>query len=300
MTNVPEFRTIDTNGVTLNVATAGPEGGPLVILLHGFPEFWYGWRHQIGRLAEAGYRILAPDQRGYNLSAKPTGIASYAVDVLARDVIGLIDATGRDRAAIVGHDWGGIVAWWAALAHRERLDRLGIINAPHPLAFRKQLWTSPAQLLKSWYVFAFQLPRLPEAALRRNNWRGLVRGLIGSSRPGTFTEADLQRYREAWSRPGAITTMIHWYRAAIRARPPAPAEPRVSVPTLLIWGARDSFIRRAVADASLARCDRGRLVMFEEATHWVQHEEPDRVNRLLLDFLAAGSGPTEAGDRSRS
>jgi epoxide hydrolase 4 len=282
----PEFETIATNGVRLNVARAGPEAGRLVILLHGFPEFWYGWRHQIGPLAEAGHRVLAPDQRGYNLSDKPGGIASYAIDVLARDVVGLIDAAGRDRATLVGHDWGGGVAWWTAIAHRDRVDRLAILNAPHPVAFQRLLTSSASQLIKSWYMFAFQVPRLPEAALRRKNWRGLARGLSATSRPGMFSEEDLDRYREAWSRPGAITAMIHWYRAALRARPPLPNDTRVEAPTLLIWGARDRFIRREAAELSLSRCDRGRLEMIDEATHWVQHEEPGRVNRLLLDFLA--------------
>lgn len=284
-----EHATIATNGVTLHVASAGPEDGPPLILLHGFPEPWACWRHQIGPLAEAGYRILAPDQRGYNTSAKPSRVADYALEVLAADVVGLIDATGREKAAIVGHDWGGIVAWWIALRHPGRVERLAILNAPHPVAFRRQLLRDPLQLLKSWYAFVFQIPRLPEAGFRRANWHGLARTLLRTSRPGAFSGDDLDEYRRAWSEPGAITSMIHWYRAAMRHPATTPADPRVRVPTLLLWGVRDAFIRRNAAGASLDLCEDGRLEWFEEVTHWLHREEPDRINRLLLDFLAKPS-----------
>ncbi|MEA2630467.1 MAG: epoxide hydrolase 4 [Chloroflexota bacterium] len=276
---------ITTNGVALHVVRAGPEDGPAVILLHGFPEPWLCWRHQIGPLAEAGLRVLAPDQRGYNTSAKPPRVSDYALDVLAADVIGLIDASGRAQVTLVGHDWGGVVAWWVALRHPERVERLAILNAPHPAAFRRYLRHHPAQLLRSWYVFFFQLPRLPEANFRRANWHELARALRTTSRPGAFSDEDLEQYRRAWSEPGAITSMIHWYRAALRYPAPTPPDPRIHVPTLLLWGNRDAFIQRGVAEASLALCDDGRLEWFEEATHWLHHEEPERVNRLLLEFL---------------
>src|SRR3954451_2457512 len=286
----PEHTTLLTNGISLHVARAGPSDGTPVILLHGFPEPWSCWRHQIGPLAQAGCRVLAPDQRGYNTSDKPEAVASYALDVLAADVLGLIDAAGWRSASLVGHDWGGIVAWWTALRHPGKVDRLAILNAPHPVAFQKHIRAHPSQLLKSWYVFYFQLPGLPEAGFRRRNWRSLYRALETTSRPGTFTEADLDQYRRAWSERGAIRSMIHWYRAAIRHRPAPPADPRIHVPTLLIWGPDDRFIRREAAEASLALCDHGRLEWIEGATHWVQHEEPDRVNRLLVDFLTGPAG----------
>jgi pimeloyl-ACP methyl ester carboxylesterase len=276
---------IATNGITLHVAQDGPEDGPLVLLLHGFPEPWLGWRHQIGPLAGAGFRVLAPDQRGYGRSDKPRRVAAYALDVLAADVLGLIEAAGRQKAALVGHDWGGIVAWWVALRYPDRVERLAVLNAPHPVAFRRSLLHHPAQLVRSWYIFFFQIPRIPEAHFRRRNWRALARALHATSRPGTFTDEDLDRYRRAWAEPGAITAMIHWYRAALRHGPTPPADLRVPVPTLLIWGVRDRFAGRGLAEASLGLCDDGRLEWIEEATHWVQHEEPDRVNRLLLDFL---------------
>ncbi len=289
-------QTVQADGVALHVVESGPRDGPPVLLLHGFPEFWYGWRHQIGPLADAGFRVIVPDQRGYAESDKPARVASYALDTLASDVAALIRSSGRPRAAVVGHDWGGIVAWWLAIRHPELVERMAVINAPHPVAFRRHLRSSPRQMLKSWYMLAFQVPGLPEATLRRRNWRGLANGLRGSSRPGTFTDADLDLYRGAWARDGAITTMVHWYRAALRHAASPPADARVRVPVQVIWGAQDRFLDRRLAGQSLDLCDLGRLEMIDEATHWVQHEEPGRVNRLLIDWLTdeaedAGIGP---------
>jgi len=278
-------------GVTLHVARSGPVDGPLVVLLHGFPEFWYGWRHQIGPLAEAGFRVLAPDQRGYNLSEKPRGLAHYALDALADDVAALIDAAGRSRAAVVGHDWGGVVAWWLALKYPERVERLAILNAPHPDFLTGGKWVRPRQLLRSWYVVAFQLPWLPEAGLGAFHGKGLADSLRKTSRPGTFTDDELARYRAAWAQPRALTAMINWYRAALRAKPASPPNPRVRPPTFIIWGAKDAFIDRRYANDALARCDSGRLEFVEEATHWVHLEEPERVNNLLTGFLRSGEHP---------
>lgn len=288
MADEPRRTTLRTNGIDLSVSRAGPSDGPPVLLLHGFPEDWSCWRGQIGALADAGFDVLAPDQRGYGESDKPAGVASYALDRLADDVVRLIEAMGRSSMSLVGHDWGGVVAWWTAIRHPDRVDRLAILNAPHPVAFRRYLRTHPAQFLRSWYVFFFQLPRLPEAMFRRRDWQRLARALEQTSRPGTFTEADLDHYRRAWSEPGAITSMVHWYRAALRHPPRPMADPRVRVPTLILWGARDHFLARDLAERSLALCDAGRLEWFEGATHWVQHEEPERVNRLLIDFLRIG------------
>ncbi len=275
-----------TNGVRLHVLRAGPEDGPPLILLHGFPEPARAcWRHQIGPLADAGLRVLAPDQRGYNTSDKPESIAAYGLDVLAADVVGLIDAGGWPKAMLAGHDWGGLVAWWTALKYPDRVDRLAILNAPHPVAFRRYLRGHPRQLLKSWYVFFFQIPWLPEASFRSRHWRLLSRALVTTSRPGTFSEEALEPYRQAWSERGAITAMIHWYRAALRHRPEPPADPRIRVPTRLLWGPEDRFLSVGLAEASLVLCNAGRLDWVEGATHWLQHEEPEQVNRWLLDFL---------------
>jgi pimeloyl-ACP methyl ester carboxylesterase len=278
-------RTIISNGVRLHVVEAGPEDGPLLILLHGFPEFWYGWRRQIGPLAAAGFRVQCPDQRGYNLSGKPRGVSSYNLDRLAGDVVGLIDAAGAAKARVVGHDWGGIVGWWLGIRHPQRLERLALLNIPHPLVMEHTLWHSSVQRKKSNYIFFFQLPWLPERLFSRNDFAYAEKSLRGSSRPGTFTDEDIARYKEAWSQGQAVRSMLHWYRAALRAKPQRPKTARVTVPTLLIWGTQDRFLGQEMAPASIDLCDQGRLELIPEATHWVQLEEPARVNRLLVDFL---------------
>lgn len=278
---------VSTNGIQLHMVSEGAPSDPLVILLHGFPEFWYGWRHQIPALAAAGYWVWAPDQWGYNDSDKPDGIAAYAVDELAADVVGLIDAAGRDTAFIVGHDWGAAVAWWVAAQYPERVKRMVIINVPHPTVMQQQLRHNLAQLQKSWYVFFFQIPWLPEAIAQFNHWDVPVKALVQSSRPGTFTADDLDIYRNAWSRPGAYSSMVNWYRAAVQS-PPAPlSNPRIHVPTLLIWGAQDQFLGKELAQPSIDLCAEGRLVFIDSATHWVHHEEANRVNVLIDEFLKA-------------
>jgi pimeloyl-ACP methyl ester carboxylesterase len=272
------------NGVMLHGVAAGPEEGPLVILLHGFPEFWWAWRHQIGPLSEAGLRVLAPDQRGYNLSSKPVEIASYDLDTLAADVIALADAFGGGKVRLVGHDWGGLVAWWAASHYPDRIERLAILNAPHPAAAGSYLRANPTQALKSSYIAFFQLPFVPEAVLRANDFALMQLALLRSSRPGIFTDDVLARYRKAWAEPGALTAMLNWYRA-LRRRPNL-RDSRIGVPTLVIWGEQDRFLERGLAEASLALCDAGRPVWFETATHWVHLEEPEEVSAELVEFLA--------------
>lgn len=278
-----DHHTIETNGIKLHVVQAGPEDGPLAILLHGFPDFWYGMKQQMDYLAEQGFRVWVPDQRGYNLSDKPQGIAAYSIDHLAADVIGLIDAAGRDKAYLAGHDWGGSVAWWTAINYPERLEKLAILNVPHPVVIQKHLRSNLTQMRKSWYMFLFQLPALPEYMAGRNNFAANVQALR-SSRPGTFSDDDLTQYREAWSQPGALTGMINWYRGIFRAPGTTPSDTRVHVPMLMIWGAQDRFLGQEMAQPSIDLCGDGRLVVIDEATHWVQHEEPDRVNQLIHDF----------------
>ena len=279
-----EHQQISVNGINLHVVQDGPRAGQLVILLHGFPEFWYGWRRQIPYLAAAGYRVWAPDQRGYNLSDKPDGIAAYTLDELAADVIGLIDAAGHERAFVVGHDWGAAVAWWVAAKYPERVARMVVINVPHLSVMKAQVRRSFTQMRKSWYVLFFQLPWLPEKLARMGNWNAAVQSLRLSSHPGTFTDADLDIYRQAWSQPKAYTSMLNWYRAVVQKPLTAPSSPQIKVPTLLIWGTQDRFLEREMAQPSIDLCDDGRLVFIEGATHWVQHEEADRVNKLIDGF----------------
>jgi pimeloyl-ACP methyl ester carboxylesterase len=280
-----KFTYIRTNGVRLHAVLAGPKTGKPVILLHGFPEFWRGWEKQIGPLARAGLRAIVPDQRGYNLSDKPKSLAAYRLDVIARDVVGLIDALGYDRAALVGHDWGGAAAWATAVLFPERIGQLAILNAPYPPVVFRTLPRHPAQLLRSAYIYFFQLPRLPEAVLRNQDWELLAQGMQRTSRPGTFSAADFDAYRQAWWRKGAMTGMLNWYRALFRCPILLPLNPRLAMPALLLWGARDVALGRELAEASLALCARGELVFFEDATHWLQHEEAIQVNELLINFL---------------
>ncbi len=289
-TDYHEYReaSIDVDGTRLHVIQAGPDGGPLVVLLHGFPEFWYGWRHQIPSLAAAGYRVWIPDQRGYNSSDKPPGICAYRLDVLAGDVLALIQAAGRTQASVIGHDWGGAIAWWLAAHHPDRLRHLIVINCPHWAVFRRQLRRDAMQVVRSSYILFFQLPRLPELVCRLGNWALPAMVLRRSSRPGTFSAAELDRYRLAWSQGGAWTAMLNWYRAVMQCPLPVPVAGRLAVPTLLIWGAQDHFLTRTMAQPSIDRCDDGHLVWFETATHWVHHERAPHVNALLQNFLSVG------------
>ena len=226
---------IETNEIKLHVVMAGPKDGQPVFLLHGFPEFWYGWRKQIPALVEAGYRVIIPDQRGYNLSDKPKGIKAYRLDKLTDDVLGLMDAFGYDKVNLIGHDWGAVVAWALAIWHPGRLRKLGILNVPHPAVMIRFLRRGdPEQLRRSWYIFAFQIPWLPEYFLHKNDWRNAVRVLRGSGKIHTFMNEDIAEYKRAWSQPGAMTAMINWYRAAVRYLPKLLRDVQVKVPTLMI------------------------------------------------------------------
>jgi pimeloyl-ACP methyl ester carboxylesterase len=287
MENELEHTTIITNGINLHVVLAGPKDGSPVILLHGFPEFWRGWLKQIEPLADAGYRVIVPDQRGYNLSDKPKGVKSYRMKALVADILGLINTLGYEKVHLVGHDWGGEVGWEFAIKHPERLQKLAILNSPHPTVIRNFLRRGdPEQLRRSWYVFSFQIPWLPEYFLRRNDWRNMVRSLRGSGKIHTFTNDEIEEYKQAWSQPGALTAMLNWYRAAVRYWPKLKGDPCVKVPTLMIWGMKDVALSHRMARLSMDYCDYGKLVFFEDVTHWVQHEEVENVNQLLVKFLS--------------
>ena len=215
------------------------------------------------------------------------GIASYRFDELAKDVIGLIDSAGVEKCFLVGHDWGAAVAWWVAVKYPERLSKLAILNVPHPAVMVHTLTNSPDQLRRSWYMFFFQIPLFSEAILRNDDCGLLVRMLLAGSAPGSFTPADIDKYRQAWWRKGAITSMLNWYRAAFNSPPNMSGDMEIKVPTLMLWGAQDQALSREMAQPSLDLCDEGKLVFFENSSHWVQHDAPESVNRYLLDFLTA-------------
>ncbi|MBC3539353.1 alpha/beta fold hydrolase [Rufibacter sediminis] len=272
-----------TNGVRLHVAEAGYANEKVILFLHGFPEFWYGWKKQLQFFAENGWRAVAPDQRGYNLSSKPEELAAYTIDQLTRDIVELIPQISAGKVVLVGHDWGGAVAWNLALQHPELLEKLIILNMPHPRVMHQHLTQNPRQMLRSWYTGFFQIPWFPEIASSAFDFHLLESTMTGSALPNTFTPADIKAYKEAWAQPNALTTMINWYPAY--KQHPIKAPRPVKVPTLMIWGKQDPFLDTELARPSIEQCAKGQLILLGEPTHWLHHEQPERINRLMLDFL---------------
>jgi epoxide hydrolase 4 len=273
----------ELDDIRLHYVEAGD--GPLIVLLHGFPEFWYGWRRQIAPLAAAGFRVVAPDTRGYNLSSRPTGVAAYSADKLAEDIRGLVRERGAESAFVVGHDWGGTIAWTLAMNHPEIVDRLAILDAAHPRTLQKEL-PHPSQLRRSWYFFYFAVPALPERLVRADRFR-FFRRFLRDARP-PFTSDETERYIEAWSQPGALTAMINYYRNSVRT-PPKKAKAairQIEAPTLVIWGERDRFLGPKLAEPErddVPNLDR--VERLPDASHWVHHDEAERVNQLLIEFF---------------
>lgn len=278
-----EWRVV--NGVRLHCVVAG--SGPLIVLLHGFPEFWYSWRHQIPVLAQH-FTVVAPDLRGYNTSDKPAHIADYRLATLVEDVIQLIHSFGKKSAIVAGHDWGGVIAWEIAIRHPEVVEKLIILNAPHPRIFIQHLLTNPRQLLRSWYIGFFQLPWLPEQAIKAGNYTVVERAFRGLAiRTDQFPDDVIEQYKGVLAQPGALTSAINYYRAAARRGLTNIGDnnPVVSVPTLVIWGQQDTALglelnqglERYVGDLTLH--------LIPDASHWVQQDRPDMVNQSIFDFL---------------
>ena len=278
------------NGVRLHYVEYG--SGPLVVLLHGFPEFWYAWRHQIPAIAAAGYRVIALDQRGYNLSDKPKGVGHYRLEALLGDVLGIIRHAGEQRAVVAGHDWGGAIAWNFAMRHPEAVEKLIVLNAPHPQRFLDEI-TGFSQLRKSWYMLFFQLPWLPERLLRAGDYAGLANTLrTDPVHPGAFDEADIAHYKQAISQPGALTATINYYRALFRLNPfrYKHSITRIDIPTLLIWGEQDRYLGIRLTEGLEPWVPKLRLERIPDASHWVQAEVPERVNALIVEFLRTTDG----------
>jgi pimeloyl-ACP methyl ester carboxylesterase len=278
-----ESRRVDLGDVTLHVVMAGPANGPPVILLHGFPEFWYAWYRQMDRLAKAGFRVIVPDQRGYNDSDKPSRIEDYDVDTLARDIANLAETLGYDKANVAAHDWGGGVAWQLAIQHPNRIRKLVIFDTPHPRA-RLDFETKEESI--SWYRTFFQMPWVPEWSARLFNWYVQARMLRDTARPGAFPDAKMDLYRSAWDNDGAMSTMINWYRAGFRHSPSVDGEQRVSVPTLLVVAPDDKFIPSDLSRASAKYLDDRRVLELESGTHWILQEDPEGTSRILIDFFS--------------
>lgn len=277
-------RYVQLDEVRLHVVEAGE--GPLVILLHGFPEFWYSWRFQIPVLVRAGYRVVAPDMRGYNLSDKPSGTRAYRVERLAADIAQLVDRLGEDQAAVVGHDWGGFVAWWFAMLHPDRLSRLSILNCPHP-EYQLAMMRSRLQLRKSGYMIFFQLPFVPERQLLANGG-AILRKLFrhDTQREGAFSESDIDRYIQAMS--GDTThAALNYYRALLRRSPwglKKKLRP-IDKPVQIIWGGRDRHLGREFSRPSAPMARELRYDLIDDASHWVQVDRPAKVNARLKEFL---------------
>jgi epoxide hydrolase 4 len=281
------------NGVRLHYVSQGD--GPLILLLHGFPELWYSWRYQLPALAAAGFRAVAPDMRGYNLSEKPPALHSYHIRHLVADTAEMIRALGgKEGAYLAGHDWGGVVAWHTASHHPDLVKKLVILNAPHPNRYLEVLSERRRQRLKSTYVGFFQLPFLPERMLTARKG-ALVEKMMRQSgiNPAHFTEADARRYREAICQPGAATATLNYYRSMMRrtlSRRLEEPSHIIRAPTLLLWGLADTALHNANAERDrLLRWVPDLHVEPLQASHWVQSDLPDVVNQKMLDFLQAGA-----------
>ncbi len=283
----PTERTVHVGGgITLHLREMGR--GPLVVLLHGFPDCSHTWRHQLPALADRGFHAVAPDLRGYDGSSRPGGVRAYGVGLLAADVAGLVTALGEPRADLVAHDWGGGgVAWTFAMRHPEMLRRMAALNAPHPVTFMRHL-RSLRHLRRSWYLFVLQLPVMPEAGLARNDFASLRQIFrTASVRPGAFTPDDIERHIDALRPPGALNAAINYYRAAFRdLGPHATPQRRVSAPVLLLWGEQDRFLGPELAEAGSEWVPNARLRRVPGAGHWIQHDVPELVNDELVRFLS--------------
>jgi len=279
------MKMVRANGLDFEVAEAGA-GDHLALLLHGFPELNFSWRHQIALLVQKGYRVWAPNQRGYGASSKPPRVADYRPDLLVEDAAALIDASGAKRVTLIGHDWGAGVAWFFASARARPLERLVILNVPHPACFAEAIRTSSAQRKKSWYMAFFQIPWLPERLLLAADARGIRNAFLGSAvHKANFTAQDLAVYARAAQRPGAMTGMLNWYRASFRSKALERDWPVIDTPTLIIWGVQDIALDPVCLDGTDRYVRDLTIDRIEDASHWVQQDAPERVNAILDGWL---------------
>jgi len=289
---------VEAGELRFQLAACG-EGERLALCLHGFPECWYSWRHQMPLLADLGYRVWAPDLRGYGETTKPPQLQDYAIEKLMDDVGALIDASGAASITLIGHDWGAIIAWYFAMRKIRPLERLVIMNAPHPAAAEPAFRTWK-QLRSSWYAMFFQLPRLPEALLRARDFRAVGEAMRSSSaNRERFPDEALAIFRRAAAQPGAITGMLNYYRAFIRgggaARQKKLGAPIIETPTLMIWGERDVALTKATTYGTEAYVSDLTLRYLPDASHWVQQDDPDTVGRMLRAWLSGEPVPEAGG-----
>lgn len=280
-----EHRYAKVNGIQLHYVEEG--SGELVILLHGFPEFWYGWKNQIPVLSKK-YRVVAPDMRGYNLSDKPTKVSDYKIDLLALDIAELIKTLGEEKAIVVGHDWGAAVAWAVACLHPQRVKKLAILNVPHPNEMSRAFkGFNFSQWKKSWYIFFFQLPFLPERVIGTEKFfRATFKNML--MRREVITRDDIKKYVEAYRQPGAVKSAIAYYRAAFRSFLTAVKMPKVKAPVLMLWGEKDTALGKELTYRTKEYCESTCEILYDSTSgHFVQHDNPDWVNQKLLEFFEA-------------
>ena len=270
----------DVNGVRLHYAVAG--SGKLILFVHGFPEFWYAWKNQLTEFGK-DHKAVAVDMRGYNLSSKPTDVDQYRVGVVMEDIRALAEKLGYKKFILVAHDWGGGIAWAFAIAYPEYLEKLVIINAPHPAIFARELRENPLQQKASQYMLEFRSPGA-EAALSANHYAALLQGVSGA-----FSEEDKEIYVEAWSQPGALTGGLNYYRAARLTGELANLV--VRVPTLVIWGEKDPFLLASNLEGMDAFVPELTIKRIPDATHWVVHEKPELVNSYIREFISVHALP---------
>ncbi len=275
--------TVQANGLRLHYVAAGE--GPLLLFLHGFPEFWYSWRHQIPEFARR-YRVVALDLRGYNESDKPAGVDAYRLPELVADVAGVIAALGYEACTLVGHDWGGAIAWQFAYTHPDQLEKLAVLNLPHPAKFREALRSNPQQWLRSWYALFFQLPVLPEWLLSWNEGEAIAAAFREQAlNPTAFSRADLEAFRAAAAQPGALTAMLNYYRANLSGLTGDRQWDVLETPTLLIWGEEDAALGKELTYGTKDYVREFYLRYIPRCSHWVQQEQPALVNRYLWAFF---------------
>ena len=281
-------RRIEAGGLSFMVDEAG-EGDDVALLLHGFPESRFSWRHQIPLLADLGWHVIAPDLRGYGESSRPSGVENYKLDRLVGDVAALFDAVGARRRLLVGHDWGAIIAWCFAIDRRLPLEGLVIMNVPHPTVFARVLRTSWRQRRRSWYVAFFQIPGLPEAMMKARDGRAVAKAFVGMAvDKARFPPEVTDVYRRNALVPGAMTAMINYYRAntGLLARFGRGA-PVIDIPTLMVWGEDDKALDIACVDGYEALVRDFTLERLPHVSHWVQQEAPEKVNAILADWLVS-------------
>ncbi|MFE1747808.1 alpha/beta fold hydrolase [Coleofasciculus sp. H7-2] len=278
---------ITSNGIKLHYVTQGE--GPLMLMLHGFPEFWYSWRHLIPEFAK-DYKVVALDLRGYNDSDKPADQSAYVMDEFIKDVEGVIKGLGYSSCVLVGHDWGGAIAWNFAYAYPTMVDKLIVLNLPHPAKFAENM-RNPQQLLRSSYIFFFQLPWLPEFLLQSFDYQSIETAFTGMAvDKNAFTKADLDAYKQAAAKPGVLTASLNYYRNLFQQRMLNQDWSILQVPTLMIWGEKDTALGKELTYGTQAYVKDFTIKYIPDSSHWVQQEKPQLVTQYMREFLATTSG----------